>query len=131
MKKLEIGISGQATEKVSPENTAQKFESGFVNVYGTPAMIALVEKAASQAVQPFLEEKQTTVGTNLEVKHMAATPLNMEVKASVELIKIMGRRLAFKVVVEDEREKIGEGVHERFIVNKDKFHQRAQVKSKK
>ena len=125
---MHTGIMGEARETVNENNTALKMKSGGLMVYATPAMIALAEQAAYKSVEPYLEEGQGTVGTLMNVKHMAATPVGMEITAKSELTSIEGRKLTFKIEVFDEREKIGEGVHERFIVNNEKFQNKANGK---
>lgn len=124
MDKLIIGIKGESRSTVNNQNTAIAYGSGGVNVFATPAMIALMENAALNSVQEQLSEGLTTVGTKLEVTHTAATPLGMGVRAVSELIEIDGRRLVFKVEAYDDFEKVGEGVHERFVINMDKFMQK-------
>jgi len=118
---LKPGLVGEAKELVSAENTAQKYGSGGVAVYATPAMIGLMENASLRAVDPLLPEGWATVGTHLDIKHLAATPVGMTVTAKAELQKIEGRRLVFRVEAFDEREKVGEGSHERYIINLSKF----------
>lgn len=125
---MNTGINGEARETVNESNTALKMKSGGLMVYATPAMIALAEQAAYKSVEPYLEEGQGTVGTFMNVKHLAATPVGMEITAKSELTSIEGRKLTFKIEVFDEREKIGEGVHERFIVNNEKFQNKANGK---
>lgn len=125
---MNTGIKGEARETVNENNTALKMKSGGLMVYATPAMIALAEQAAYKSVEPYLEEGQGTVGTLMNVKHLAATPVGMDVTAKSELISIDGRKLTFKIEVFDEREMIGEGVHERFIVNNEKFQNKANGK---
>ncbi|MCK8827584.1 thioesterase family protein [Natroniella acetigena] len=129
MKKIKPGLIGRVSTKVTEMNTARKYNSGRVDVYATPAMIALMEQAATKAVADYLPADKATVGTNVEVKHLVATPLGMEVTAEAELVEVDGRRLGFEVRVEDEVEEIGAGRHERFIIELDKFHQRAEKKS--
>ena len=106
---------------VTDNNTALSVGSGSLAVYATPAMLALIEKAACEALNGILDEAETTVGTLLNVKHIAATPVGMKVSATAELIERDGRRLVFKVEANDECGRIGEGIHERFIVNSEKF----------
>lgn len=125
---MNTGIKGEARETVNENNTALKMKSGGLMVYATPAMIALAEQAAYKSVEPYLEEGQGTVGTLMNVKHLAATPVGMEITAKSELTSIEGRKLTFKIEVFDEHEKIGEGVHERFIVNNEKFQNKANGK---
>ncbi|MCU6762444.1 Uncharacterised protein [uncultured Roseburia sp.] len=127
---LETGIKGKDTVKVVSENTAAAVGSGTLLVFATPAMIALMEKTACNSVMPFLEEGCGTVGTMLNVKHMAATPVGMTVTCESELIETDGRRLVFKVTASDEAGVIGEGTHERFIVNNEKFQNKADQKGK-
>lgn len=125
---MDIGIKGKACEVVKEGNTALSMGSGGLKVYATPAMIALAEKAAYLSVEEYLEEGQGTVGTLMDIKHMAATPVGMEVRAESELIEVNNRELTFKIEVFDEREKIGEGIHKRFIVYNEKFQNKANAK---
>lgn len=125
---LKPGIKGEATIQVTPELTANRIASGVVEVYATPQMIALMEKASSEAVQPYLGEGQSTVGTLVNVTHIAATPIGQTVRANAELVEVDGRRLVFQVVAHDELEKIGEGRHERFIIDEGRFLNRVAKK---
>ncbi|MHB1346870.1 MAG: thioesterase family protein [Candidatus Humimicrobiaceae bacterium] len=128
-KNLEPGMTGEAIVKVSKENTAIKFGSGSVTVFATPAMIGLMEKAAINAVDKSLPAGFATVGTHLDIKHLAATPINMNVTAKAELIEINGNRLKFKLEAFDEVEKIGEGIHSRYIIQLKNFLDRTNKKS--
>lgn len=121
---LHTGLTGEATTTVIHENTAAAVGAGGVEVFGTPMMIALMENAAWRAVAEQLDEGQVTVGTLVNVRHLAATPLGQRVRATAELIEIDRRRLVFQVEAYDEKQKIGEGLHERFIVNLDRFLQK-------
>lgn len=125
---LTIGIKGKAVTTADDTNSAASMGSGLLPVFATPSMIALIEKAACESVAPELEEGSGTVGTLLNVKHLAATPLGMKVTAETELVEIDRRRLVFKVEAYDEKEKIGEGIHERFIINNDKFLSKCEAK---
>lgn len=125
---LVVGIKGESKTIVSEKNTAIAYSSGGVEVFATPAMIGLMENAALNLAQQCLPEGQTTVGTKVEVSHIAATPLGMGVKATAELIELDGKRLIFKVEAYDEKDKIGEGIHERFIINIEKFLARTTSK---
>lgn len=125
---LKTGIKGIASETVTVENCAKTVGSGELEVYATPSMIALVEKAAWMSVAEYLEEGQGTVGTRLNVSHVSATPVGMEVRCKTELIEIDGRRLLFAVKAYDEAGLIGEGTHERFIVWNERFQQKADGK---
>ena len=121
---LNIGLTGEATTLVVYENTAAAVGAGGVEVFGTPMMIALMENAAWRAVAEHLDEGYVTVGTLVNVKHLAATPLGQHVRASAELVEIDRRRLVFKIEAYDEKQKIGAGYHERFIVQLEHFLQK-------
>lgn len=125
---LNTGITGEARCLVTPETTAANLGSGALEVFATPAMIALIEKAAWQSVQPMLEEGCGTVGTALRVRHLSATPVGMEVVAKTELREVDGRQLVFKVEVYDAKGMVGDGEHERFIVKNDSFLKKAKGK---
>ena len=126
---LKPGITAERTETVTGENTASAYGSGGLEVYATPAMIALMEAAALSAVDPLLPAGWSTVGTELKVRHVSATPLHMTVFAKAELLGVDGRALSFKVEAFDEAGKIGEGEHDRFIVENEKFLAKAASKS--
>ncbi len=126
---LKVGITGESKTVVSEKNTAITHGSGSVPVFATPAMIALMENAALNSVEQCLPEGHTTVGTKLNASHIAATPVGMEVTARSELTEVDGKRLVFKVEAFDAREKIGEGTHERFIINKEKFMKKNEEKN--
>ena len=121
---LTPGLTGEATTIVVHENTAAAVGAGGVEVFGTPMMIALMENAAWRAVANSLEAGDVTVGIVVNVRHLAATPLGQHVRTTAELIVIDGRRLAFNVEAYDEKRKIGEGQHERIIVNLERFKAR-------
>ena len=125
---LQTGIKGEVTEIVSEKNSAAAMKSGELNVYATPSMIALMEQAAYKSVAGELEEGMGTVGTLMNVSHISATPLGMEVTAKTELIEIDRKRLVFHVEAFDERGKIGEGTHERFIIDNRKFQEKTDNK---
>ena len=126
---LQIGMKGHLEQTVTKALSAKVWGSGAVDVYGTPCMIALVEETAWRSVQDGLEPGQATVGTKLDIAHVAATPIGMRVWCDTELIEIDRRRLVFSVVAFDEAGKIAEGTHERFIVDVEKFQQKAQAKA--
>lgn len=125
---MEIGIIGSQSIVVTQDQTAASLGSGELNVFGTPCMIALMENTALKSVQPHLEEGQGTVGTLLDVKHVAATPVGMEVRCESRLIEIDRRRLVFEVRAWDACGLIGEGLHERFIIDNQKFMARTNAK---
>jgi predicted thioesterase len=125
---LKPGMTCEKTEIVTENNIARKYGSGSVNVYATPAMVGLMENASFSCVDPHLPKGHVTVGTFVDVKHLAATPVGMKVTAKVELVLVAGKRLEFKVEAFDEKEKIGEGTHGRYIINQDKFISKAEEK---
>lgn len=125
---LKVGIKGEASDKVTEFNTAVAYGNTVVNVYASPAMIGLMEKAALTSVLPCLKEGMTTVGTRFEVKHLAATPVGMNVVARSTLVEVDGKRMLFEVEAYDDMEKIGTGIHERFIVKLEGFLKRAEIK---
>ena len=128
---MEIGIKGREETVVVPANTAKAICSGELDVFATPSMIGLMEKTAKESVAPYLEEGQGTVGTLVNVTHDAATPIGMKVWAESELIEIDRRRLVFEVKAYDECGLIGKGIHERFIIQSDKFIAKANAKAVK
>lgn len=126
---LEKGIKGYNKQVVTPELCADKIGSGLVKVFATPMMIALVEQTCNESVLQHLEPGEGTVGTLVNVTHCAATPIGMQVWCESELTEIDRCRLVFNVKVYDECGIIGEGTHERFIIDSVKFQ--AKVDSKK
>ena len=127
--KLAPGLTGRAELIVSDEHTAPRVGSGLVHVLATPVMINLFEAAALDAVDQHLPSGYQSLGTILNVRHIAATPVGMRVRATAEIVKIEGRTVFLKVKAEDEKELIGDGTHERVIVNVEKFSQRVAKKS--
>ena len=125
---LTTGLTNTKNETVIESNTAAAMGSGMLPVYATPAMILLIEATAAELAAPHLEEGCTTVGTKLDVEHISATPLGMEVRAEATLVEIDRRRLVFDVEVFDKAGLIGKGRHERFIVASDKFMAKTQAK---
>ena len=125
---MNIGIKGFKEISVTKELTAISVGSGDLEVYATPAMIALMEGTASESVKAELEEGQGSVGTSIAIKHFAATPIGMRVRCESELVDVDGRRLVFKIEAFDEKDKIGEGTHERFIISNDKFQTKTNSK---
>lgn len=118
---LRVGMRGNASLTVGEEQTAAAFGAGGVRVLGTPVMIGLMENAAWQLVQPELPPGETTVGTLVNVRHLAATPIGGQVVATAELVEIDGRKLVFKVSARDDTQLIGEGTHERFSIVLERF----------
>ena len=130
MSELLPGLKGQAKTLVTEQNTAAAMGSGLLPVFATPAMLALMENAAAGSVQPYLSEGQGTVGTRLEVSHLAATPVGIAVRAESELIEIDRRRLRFAVRAWAGEELIGEGTHERFVIDNQRFLEKALAKTR-
>lgn len=126
---LKIGQKGRAETRVIPQNTAKAIASGTLEVFSTPSMIALMEQAAVNALA--LLPGQSTVGVSLDVRHIAATPLNVQVTANAELVEIDRKRLVFVVEAYDEAGKIGEGRHERFIIDVESFLAKAQTRKER
>lgn len=129
---LQVGLKGQSETVVGKELLASEVGSGLVTVYSTAMMIAGMEGTAVASVQDALEDGQTTVGTRVNVAHLAATPCGMKVRFVTELTDISpnGKGLTFNVAAYDEAGLIGEGVHERVVVNKEKFESRTRDKAR-
>ena len=128
---LQPGIKGREEIVVTEKLTADALGSGLLPVYGTPFMIALIESTACQSVIPELEEGQGTVGTKLEVEHLAATPVSMKVYCETELVEVDRKKLVFEAKVYDETGLVGQGTHTRFIIDNARFMEKAQQKLKK
>ncbi len=129
MPALTIGLTGTASLTVSDEHTAAALGSGNVPVFSTPRLVALVEEAAVNALRGHLEAGQTSVGTWIDLAHLAATPIGGAVRAEARLVAVNGRELTFDVIAFDETEKIGEGRHRRAIVDEQRFLERVGKKS--
>lgn len=122
MKDLAIRAYAEASVKVGKDNTAVAVGSGSLEVFGTPCMIALMEKATVKAIAPFLENDETTVGTKIDVSHCKASGVGTVITARAEICEVQGRKLVFKVsAVDDKGDIIGEGTIERFAVNSERF----------
>lgn len=128
---IEVGLTNERKWIVEERHLASFWGSGLAEVLATPVMVAFCEECARLAVDPFLSEGQQTVGTSINLRHLAATPPGMRVTARAELIEVEGRRLRFRVEVSDELERIGEAEHERFIIDVDRFEQRVADKTRK
>lgn len=124
------GLTAECQTLVTEANTAKHLGSGNVEVFATPAMVRLMEEAGVAAVDHLLPEGQRTVGVSLNVRHLAATPLGMSVTVRAELMEIEGRRLTFRVEAFDEVEKVGEGTHQRYVIDVAHFQQRVEQKRK-
>ncbi len=125
---LQPGLEGEASLTVADEHTAPRVGSGRVRVLATPVMINLIEAAALAAIEHLLPQGYQSLGTHLDVRHIAATPVGMEVVAVARVSKVEGRTVSFTVEARDEKELIGDGTHERVVVNVAKFDARVQKK---
>ena len=125
---IDKGIKGRREQTVTPEMSAARIGSGLVEVFATPMMVALIEQTCLESVLPQLEEGQGTVGTLVNVSHVSATPVGMRVWCESELVEVDRRRLVFKVKAYDECGLIGEGTHERFIIDNTKFMEKIKNK---
>jgi predicted thioesterase len=123
------GLVGERETRVTAQNAAQHLGSGNVSVFATPEMVLLMEMAGVAAVDHLLPDGFRTVGVHVDVSHLSATPVGMTVRVRAELLKAEGRRLTFRVEAWDDVEKVGEGIHERMIVDLAKFKQRAEAKA--
>lgn len=121
MKDIVLNSKGTATTTVNENNFAATMGSGSLNVFATPAMVALMESAACSCLAEYLDEGETTVGTSMEIKHIAATPDTMKVTAEAVLTGVNGREFTFEVKAYDECGEIGCGTHKRFLVFSEKF----------
>ena len=125
---MKIGSVGTFETKVTEKNTAAAVLSGTLDVFSTPMMVAAMEAAAVDAVKDFLDESQSSVGTKINIEHISATPVGMNIKAKAVLMETDGRRLVFSVEASDDKGVIGKGEHERFIINSEKFMLKTNAK---
>ena len=128
MEELKAGLRGEVASQVELQDTALEVGSGSLRVFATPCMVAMMEGAACEALEGLLPEGQTSVGTRLEIRHTAATPVGLEVRAEAELTRVEGRKLTFQVRAFDEKGEIGSGTHERILVSEQKFLDKAYEK---
>jgi fluoroacetyl-CoA thioesterase len=131
MTEIKIGLTATAIETVLYTNIASALGSGNLSVYATPAMVALMEKAACNILNPYLESDSSSVGVSMDITHDAATLPGKIITATAELVEVDGRKLTFKVSAQDEYGIIGKGIHRRFIVNKEKFITKLKNKESK
>ena len=125
---VEVGMTGSAETLVERADTAQEVGSGSLLVYATPCMVALMEGAACNALEGKLAEGETSVGTRMDVQHLAATPVGMEVRAESRLTAVDGRRLTFEITAFDEAGEIGKATHERVVVKTERIMEKAYAK---
>jgi len=126
---LAPGLEGKASLLVTDKHTAKTMKSGSLDVLATPQMVALVEEAACSAIAAHLAPGTTSVGTHLDVKHLAPTPIGMSVTATAKLTKVEKRALTFDIAASDGKEQIASGTHSRFIIDVEKFMKKAVDKS--
>ena len=125
---IQTGIKGHKEQIVTPEMSAARVGSGLVDVFATPMMVALVEQTCYESVLPHLDEGQGTVGTLVNVSHVSATPIGMRVWCDSEVVEVDRRRLVFSVKAYDEAGLIGEGTHERFVIDTARFMEKIKAK---
>lgn len=125
---ITVGLKGEVSTLVEREDTASEVGSGSLLVYATPCMVALMEGAACEAIVDALPEEKATVGTELNIKHLSATPVGLEVRAEAEVIAVDGNTVTFQVTAFDETGTIGEGIHKRVIVSSQRFLDKAYGK---
>ena len=130
MSNIDIGITNEKSVAVTIENTALAMGSGTLRVFATPAMIALCEGCCAESVEDLLDDGMTSVGTNINVAHLSASPLGASILCKSRLVHIDGRRLDFEVEVFDNTDLIGKGKHTRFIVDAEKFFKKTYAKLK-
>ena len=131
MRQIPVGTKGTFTLRVRPEHLANQFKDAILpQVLATPVMVLFMENAALNAIRSYLEPGETAVGSAIEVKHLAATPVGHQVRAEAEVTKVEGRRIEFKVTASDETEVIGSGTHQRMMINIASFNARLAAKSK-
>ena len=125
---ITVGMKGEAASFVEREDTAQEVGSGSLMVYATPCMVALMEGAACEAIADALPDNKTTVGTELNIKHLSATPVGLDVRAEAVVTAVEGSTITFQVTAYDEAGKIGEGTHKRVVVSSQRFLDKAYDK---
>ena len=128
LSKLKPGLQGHAELIVGEQHTAPRIGSGRVHVLATPVMVNLMEAAALDAVENLIPAGHQSLGTRLDVRHIAATPVGMRVRATARLVAVDGRTLEFRVEAHDEKDLIGDGTHTRLVVNVERFDRRVQAK---
>jgi len=125
---LEPGLTGEVEKRVAEDDTAARWGSGLVPVFGTPSLVGLMENAAVEALKGHLPAERTSVGGHMDVRHLAPTPVGMHVRARAELVEIDGQRLVFTIEAWDDAERIGEASHTRFVIEQQRFLERAESK---
>jgi fluoroacetyl-CoA thioesterase len=132
MREIPPGTKATFALRVKPEHLANRFKDAMLpQVLATPVMVLIMENAALAAIRPYLEKGESAVGTAIDVKHLAATPVGHEVRAEAEVVKVEGKRIEFKVSARDELEEIGRGTHQRMVIDLASFNARLGKKSKR
>jgi fluoroacetyl-CoA thioesterase len=132
MRPIPLGTKATFTLRVLPEHLANQFKDAMLpQVLATPVMILMMENAALNAIRPYLEPGESAVGTEISVRHLAATPVGHTARAEAEVIRVEGKRIEFKVSARDELEEIGSGTHQRTVINLRSFNERLASKSKR
>jgi fluoroacetyl-CoA thioesterase len=131
MRTIPIGTKATATLVVKPEHLASRFKDSMLPpVFATPMMILVMENAALNAIKPYLEAGESAVGTSVDVKHLSATPVGHEVRATAEVVRVEGKRIDYVVSASDEQGEIGKGTHQRIVIDLPSFNERLARKSK-
>jgi fluoroacetyl-CoA thioesterase len=131
MRPIPLGARGSFTLRVLPEHLANRFKDAMLpQVLATPVMIMMMENAALNAIRSFLDPGESAVGTAIDVRHLAATPVGHDVRAEAEVVKVDGKRIEFKVSASDETEEIGRGTHQRAVINLRSFNERLAEKTR-
>lgn len=125
---IKVGMKAEVSTLAEREDTALEVGSGSLLVYATPCMVALMEGAACEAIEAGLNESETSVGTELNISHLSATPVGLEVRAEAEVTAVEGKTISFAVTAYDEAGKIGEGTHKRVVVSSQRFLDKAYSK---
>jgi fluoroacetyl-CoA thioesterase len=129
MRQIPLGTKGTFTLRVLSEHLANQFKDAMLpQVLATPVMVLVMENAALNAIRPYLEPGESAVGTAIAVRHLAATPVGHQVRAEAEVIGTVGKRIEFKVSAHDELEEIGNGTHQRSVINLQSFNERLAIK---
>ena len=130
MREIPPGTKGTFTLRVLPEHLANRFKDSMLpQVLATPVMVLIMENAALNAMRPYLDPGESAVGTAIDVRHLAATPVGHEVRAEAEVVNVEGKRIEFKVSAHDELEEIGRGTHQRMVIDLASFNERLARKS--
>ena len=131
MRTIPIGTKATATLVVKPEHLANRVKDSLLPlVFATPMMILVMENAALNAIKPYLEPGESAVGTSVDVKHLSATPVGHEVRATAEVVRVEGKRIDYIVSASDEQGEIGKGTHQRIVIDLQSFNERLAKKNK-